>query len=191
MEETFARLSEVIITPQIVERKSRGYTVESDAAFEEVDAMLKNGDKAVLQAICNHALRLCNAESVGFSLCGFINDEPMFNWHVTSGAITSLGKRYSPRYGSPCGTVIELFSYQIFRHPEWHYPWAWENGYIVPEMICMPIYQDNHQPIGTFWLMHKEGDHFDHEDVRMISVLVAFIRKAYKNKALRELFVFS
>lgn len=191
LEEAFARLSEVLITSQIVERKPRDYTPESDFVFEEINTRIRSGDPTVLQAICDHALQLCKAESVGLSLCGFVNEEPVFNWHVTAGASANGGKQYSPRYGTPCGTVLELFSYQIFRHPEWHYPWAWENGFVIHEMISMPIYKDNHEPIGTFWLMHKEGSHFDHEDIRIISVLVAFIRRMYKSRVFQDLFVFS
>jgi hypothetical protein len=191
LEETFAKLSEVIITPQIVERKSRGYTLESDLVFEEINNRIKSGDRAVLQAICDHALRLCKAESVGLSLFGFVDDAPVFNRHVTAGGMATTEKIYSPRDDTPCGTVMELFSYQIFRHPEWHYPWVWNNGFVIHEMITMPIYQDNHEPLGTFWLMHKEDDHFDQEDVRLISVFVGLIRKAFKHPALNDLFVFS
>ena len=191
MEEAFVGLSDVLITPRIVERKPRGYTAESDQAFGLIDSKIKKGDITALQDICDYGLKLCKAESAGLSLCGFVMDEPVFNWHVISGAATKLGNIYFPRYGTPSGTAMELFSYQIFHHPERHYPWVRENGLVIHEMITMPIYLDNHEPFGTFWLMHKEGNHFDREDIRIISILVTFIRKAINNKAFEKVLKFS
>lgn len=190
MEESFVGLSDVLITPQIAERKSRGYTAESDQAFELIDSKIKKADKTALQDICDYGLKLCKAESAGFSLYGFIMDEPVFNWCVVSGAAASKTKVCSPRYGTPCGTAMDLFSYQIFHHPERHYPWVRENDLVIPEMITMPIYLDNHEPFGTFWLMHKEGSHFDREDIRIISILVTFIRKALNNKGFEKVLTF-
>lgn len=191
MEEAFVRLSEVLITPRIVERISRNYTTESDRAFELIDRKIKKGDITALQDICDYGLKFCHAESVGLSLCGFINEMPVFNMHVSSGPISARGKIYSPRDGTPCGTVLDLFSYQLFHHPERHYPWVRENNFVIPELITMPIYLDNHEPFGTFWLIHKEGGLFDREDIRIISILVAFIRKALNNNAFQEVLKFS
>lgn len=190
MDETLVKLSEVIITPRIVERKSRAYTPESDQAFAIIDSKISNGDTSALQDICDYGLKLCNADSVGLSLCGFVNDEPVFNWHVTSGVASTKGQIYSPRNNTPCGTVMELFSYQVFQHPERHYRWVKEKGFVVPEMITMPIYLDNHEPFGTFWVIHEEGKHFDREDIRIISILVALIRKSLNNPALQKALTF-
>ena len=191
MEEAFVGLSDVLITPRIVERKSRHYTTESDEVFQLIDSKIKKGDKSVLQDICEYGLKLCKAESAGLSICGFIMDEPVFNWHVVAGAATKLGHVYSPRYGTPSGTAMDLFSYQLFQHPERHYPWLRENGLVIPELISMPLYLDNHEPFGTFWLIHGEGKHFDREDIRIISVLVTFVRKVLKHKVLQKVLTFS
>lgn len=192
MGNTLVKLSEVLITPQLADRIPRPYTAESDAIFEAIDQKIKNGDKTALQDICDAALKLCNADSAGISLCGFWNDEPVFNWHVVAGsAVTHKDHMYSPRFGTPCGTVLDLFSYQMFRHPEKHYSWVKERNFIVPEMITMPIYLDNHEPFGTFWLTHQEGRHFDREDIRITSILVALIRKSLNNPALRKALTFS
>lgn len=190
MENALVKLSEVLITAQLVDRNSRPYTAESDAVFEIIDQKINNGDTTAVQDICDAALKLCNADSAGLSLCGFINDEPVFNWHVTAGQASTMGQIYSPRNDTPCGTVMELFSYQVFRHPERYYQWVKKRGFVIPEMITMPIYLDNHDPFGTFWLMHKEGNHFDHEDIRIISILVALIRKSLNHPVLQKAFTF-
>lgn len=191
MEEAFVGLSDVLITPRIVERNPRHYTTESDQAFGLIDSKIKKGDITALQDICDYGLKFCHAESVGLSLCGFINEVPVFNRQVGAGLIAAKGNYYSPRDGTPCGTVLDLFSYQIFHHPERHYSWVRENNFVIPEMITMPIYLDNHEPFGTFWLIHKEDNHFDREDIRIISILVTFIRKALNNKAFEKVLKFS
>lgn len=192
LDETFVRLSEVIITPRILERKSRGYTAEFDPVFRKLDQRVERNDRWALLAICKAALEFCKADTVGLSLFGYVNDEPVFNWEVAVGRAADLvGKIYSPRENTPCGTVIEMYSYQVFRHPERHYRWARENGFVIPEMITMPIYKDDMQPFGTFWLMHGEGKYFDGEDIRIISMLLSLINKAIRKDAYRKVLTFS
>ena len=192
LDEPFVRLSEVIITTRISQRKARAYTAEFDQAFRKLDLRVDRDDKWALQAICNAAREYCRAESAGLSLCGYVDDEPVFNWEVAAGkAAGMVGKIYSPRNNTPCGTVMEMYSYQVFRHPERHYRWARENGFVVPEMITMPIYKEDMQPFGTFWLMHGEGKHFDGEDIRIISMLLSLINKAIRREVYRKLLSFT
>jgi hypothetical protein len=192
LQEAFIKVSEVIITPRISERKSRGYTADFDEAYHELNARLARDDLSVLQAICDTALKFCRAESTGLSLFGYVDGQPIFNWEVVSGKAAPLaGKIYSPRDNTPCGTVLEMYSYQVFRHPERHYRWARENGFVVPEMITMPIYKEDLQPLGTFWLMHGEGNYFDQEDIRITSMLLTLFNKALRKKAYRKMLTFS
>lgn len=191
LQEAFMKVSEVIITPRIPERKSRGYTLEFDETYRQLEARLESNDTTLLQAICDSALRFCKAESACISLYGYRKDEPCFNWGVASGKAAAMaGKVYSPRE-TPCGTVLDMYSYQVFRHPERHYRWARENGLVVPEMITMPIYTENMQPFGTFWLMHSEGNFFEAEDIRIISMLLLLINRALGKKALQDMLTFS
>ncbi|HEU4708111.1 MAG TPA: GAF domain-containing protein, partial [Methylophilaceae bacterium] len=179
MDEPLVSLSEVIITLRILRRKSRGYTEQFDEVFEQLEKRVERYDKSVLQGICDAAREFCNTESAGLSLFGYVDDQPVFNWEVASGkAAAMVGKMYSPRDNTPCGTVMEMYSYQVFRHPERHYRWARDNGFVIPEMITMPIYKEDMQPFGTFWLMHAEGNHFESEDIRIISMLLSLINKA-------------
>lgn len=192
LDKPFVSISEVIITPRILRRKTRGYTTEFDEAFRRLDNLVERNDPTALQCLCDEALKHCRAESAGLSLLGYVNDEPVFNWEVASGkAEAMVGKMYSPRHNTPCGTVLEMYSYQLFRHPEWHYRWASENGFVVPEMITMPIYKEDMQPFGTFWLMHGEDHHFDSEDIRIISMLLSLINKALAKPAYRNILTFS
>lgn len=192
MEEALVRLSEVLITPQILARKSRGYSPEFDEVYQDINDKIEGNDLSATQAICNAALKFCHAESVCLSLFGYINDEAVFNWEVAAGkAAAQVGKIYSPRGNTPCGTALEMYSYQVFRHPERHYRWVKENGFVVPEMITIPIYKEDMQAFGTFWLMHAEGKHFDREDIRIISMLLSLINKALRKKAFRKALTFS
>jgi len=192
LEQALVRLSEVIITPQILARRSRGYSQGFDDVYRNLNDKVECNDLSALQDICDAARKFCQAESVGLSLFGYINEEPVFNWEVAAGkAATLVGKIYSPRDDTPCGTALEMYSYQVFRHPERHYRWVKENGFVVPELITMPIYKDDMQSFGTFWLMHAEGKHFDKEDIRIISVLLSLINKALTKKAFRKALAFS
>lgn len=186
------RLSEVIITPQILERKSRSYTYEFDPAYQLLHERVERNDTTVLQALCDAAREYCRAESAGLCLFGYLDDEPVFNWEVVSGKVKAMaGKLYSPRDHTPCGAAIEMYSYQVFRHPERHYRWLRDNNLVVPEMITMPLYKEDHQPFGTFWLVHATGNHFDQEDVRIISRLLSLINKALRKNFYRSVLTFS
>lgn len=192
LDKSFVSLSEVIITPRILRRKTRGYTADFDEAFRRLDECVARNDKSALQKICDEARKHCRAESAGISMFGYINDEPVFNWEVVSGKADGIvGKMYSPRDSTPCGTVLEMYSYQVFRHPERHYRWVRDNGFVIPEMITMPIYKEDMQPFGTFWLMHAEGDHFDSEDIRIISMLLSLINKALAKQTYRDVLTFA
>lgn len=192
LDEPLVSLSEVIITLRLLKRKSRGYTAEFDEAFMQLDQRVERNDKTALQAICDAAREFCKAESAGLSLFGYVRDEPVFNWEVTSGMATALvGKVFSPRDDTPCGTVLDMYSYQVFRHPERHYRWLRASGFVVPEMITMPIYKDDMQPFGTFWLAHAEGRHFDSEDIRIISMLLMLINKALARQPYRDTLTFA
>lgn len=185
-------LSEVIITQRLLKRKSRSYTAKFDEAFIQLGERVEHGDKSALQAICDAAHKFCKVETAGLSLCGYMRDEPVFNWEVVSGnAATMAGKIYSPRHDTPCGTVLDMYSYQVFCHPERHYAWVRDNGFVVSEMITMPIYTEDMQPLGTFWLMHSEGHHFDSEDIRIISMLLTLINKALAKDVYRQAMTFT
>jgi hypothetical protein len=188
LDESLARLSEVIITPQILERQARPYTHEFDDVYQNLLNQVEAGDDAAMQAICDAALKYCHAESAGLSLLDYVNDKPVFNWVVGSGeTVAMVGKIFSPRDNTPCGTTLEMYSYQVFRHPERHYRWVKENGFVVPEMIVVPIYKSDMQSVGTFWLMHAEGNHFDKEDIRIISMLLTLINKVLGKEDLRSM----
>lgn len=173
-------LPEVLITNQLALRKPRPYTEGSDAAFNIIHKKIQQGRKSIFRDICEYGLNLCNADASGLSLLSYVNDQPVFEWTKMAGAGPDF-KVYSPRHDCPCGTVLDLYSYQIFRHPERHYAWVKEANFVIPEMISMPIYNDDLSPLGTLWLMHKEGQHFTREDVRIMTALTGFLRAAAKN----------
>lgn len=173
-------LSEVLITNQLALRGSRPYTEGSEEAFDTIHKKIQQSNESLFRDICESGLKLCNANAAGLSLLGYANDQPVFEWIKIAGPGPAF-RVYSPRYDSPCGTVLDLYSYQIFRHPERYYTWVKETNFVIPEMISMPIYSDDLSPLGTLWLMHKEGRHFDREDVRIMTALTGFLRAAAKN----------
>ena len=173
-------LSRVLITNQLALRKPRPYTEGSDEAFNVLHKKVQQGDESILQDICEYGLNLCNADASGLSVLGYVNDQQVFEWSKMAGNGPNF-KVYSPRHDCPCGTVLDLYSYQIFRHPERHYTWVKETNFVIPEMISMPIYNDDLSPLGTLWLMHKEGWHFTREDVRIMTALTGFLRVTAKN----------
>lgn len=192
LNDTLVSLSEVIITLRLLKRKSRGYTEAFDEVFQQLDKRVEGNDKLALQAICDAAREFCKAESAGLSLFGYVRDEPVFDLEVTSGmAAPMVDKVFSPRNDTPCGTVLDMYSYQVFRHPERHYRWMRDNGFVIPEMITMPIYKDDMQPLGTFWLAHAEGCHFDSEDIRIISMLLTLINKVLAKQQYRNTLTFA
>lgn len=183
-------MSDVVITTQLATRGSREFSLASENAFDAVYAKILVGDETALQDICDFALNLCKAESAGLSLLGFINDQHVFNWARTAGKVPKF-KVYSPSNDCPCGTVLEMYSYQVFQHPENYYEWVKANKFVIPEMISMPIYRDDLTALGTFWVMHKEGNHFDWEDVRILTTLVSFVKTASRSDKFKKALTFS
>lgn len=173
-------LSEVLITNQLALRKPRSYTEGSDEAFNIIHKRVQQDRNSIFEDICEYGLNLCNADAAGLSLLSYVNDQPVFEWTKMAGAGPDF-KVYSPRHDCPCGTVLDLYSYQVFRHPERHYAWMKEISFVIPEMISMPIYNEDLSPLGTLWLIHKEGHHFAREDVRIMTALTGFLRATAKN----------
>lgn len=178
-------MSDVVVTTQLATRGSREFTPASEAAFDMIHTKISVGDETVLQDICDLALELCNAKTAGLSLLGFVNDEHVFNWARTAGKVPKF-KVYAPKNDCPCGTVLDMYSYQVFQHPERYYKWMKAQKFVIPEMISMPIYRDDLTALGTFWVMHKEGNHFDWEDVRILTTLVSFIKSTFRSGRFKE-----
>jgi len=144
---------------------------EVEVLLELARLMAGHDQSTVLSTIATNALKLCKAESAGFSILEPADDgKEIFRWTATCGRMQLFEGGTTPADFSPCGFCLEANSPQLFVHPERHY------SYLRPiaplsELLLVPMYVGNDW-LGTVWVMcHQKRRRFDGEDVRLVTEL--------------------
>jgi GAF domain-containing protein len=171
-EETAMELNDVLITPVLTTRKTRQANVFTErSGLDLVARRTSYGRKAVLEALCEFALETCGADAAGISVKYESADGAGFAWEVLAGELKKQAAGNVP-LDSPCGVCLERGTPQLFSHPERHYKWMHEAGFVVPEVLVVPMYSARRTPFGTLWIISNTDDsHFDSEDARIMQAV--------------------
>ena len=168
-----AALESVITTAQLSARASRVPDYETECSIlESLSLGMVRSPELLLRRLALAALVLCRAGSAGVSLV-----EPggtRFRWRALSGQLASHLGDTMPRAFSPCGTVAERNSIQLFSYPQRHFEYFAALRPTIVEVLLVPFLFAA-QPVGTIWVMHHdEQHHFDSEDARLMRNLSRF-----------------
>jgi hypothetical protein len=165
-------LHDVLITPALQSRKSR--QLNGFAERRGLDLVARRasfGRQAVLEALCEFALETCRADFAGISVRYETEEEAGFAWEVLAGVFENHIRGKVP-LDSPCGVCLERGLPQLFSHPERHYEWMREAGFVISEVLVVPMYSRGRTPMGTLWIVQKDdGRHFDQEDARVMAAM--------------------
>jgi len=134
----------------------------------------------ILQKLIDTAISLCKSHSAGLSLVEKKNGQTFFRWHATAGQWSPYVGSKLPRYGSPCGTVLDLNCVLHMVRPEQHYPFPPEISPAIAEVLLVPFHMGG-IAVGTIWIIaHDDSRQFDREDERLMTNLAAFAGSAYQ-----------
>jgi signal transduction histidine kinase len=125
---------------------------------------------ATVESVCT----LCGADSAGITVAETHSDgSETLRWIATAGRIQELGLQALPREYSPCGTVLDRRSPQLFSYPGRYFTYI-ENSWDVVELLLVP-WEVGSTIRGTLWaVMQNNSKQFDREDLRMLQMLVLF-----------------
>ena len=174
-------LEAVISTAELAWRPTRppDYRAESQALVELAEHMARTPQE-ILQRLVETALKLCHAGSAGVSIIEDEHGLEIFRWHALTGALATHLWGTTPRYFSPCGTVVDTNAIQKMSNLELHYRYFAEVKPTVVEALLIPFTVEG-KTVGTIWVVTHDSTHqFDAEDARLIADLGKFASAAYQ-----------
>lgn len=174
-------LDAVISTYELKRRppRSSDHAAENRALVALAQAMV-NSPRELLQKLADVALDLCHAGSAGISIIEQDGDQQIFRWHALAGELASHLGGTTPRYFSPCGTVVDLNAVQLMSRLERHYRYFQAVKPQIVEALLVPFTVAG-RTIGTIWIVaHTEERKFDAEDERLMTDLGKFAAAAYQ-----------
>ena len=178
----WARLSSVIITPQLSARppreKNRG---QVSAALEQLATRLSGVEQELLDAVVRAALELCDAGTAGFSV--LYDEEQVFRWDALAGALAGAKGGTTPRTWSPCGTTLDFGTPQLFSNPSRCFEYFADAPHQIFEGLVVPVYVGK-KPLGTLWVASHDDRRFDREDLQVLQTFADFCGSAVR--AMRE-----
>ena len=167
------QLDDIIITGELPTRKSRPVDVFAERrALNTIARRMSYGRGAVFDTLCDMALTLCRADSVGISILENTDGAECFTWEAVAGKLEGRHGGKAPRHHSPCGVTLERRAAQLFSHPERYFEWMRQAALPIVEGLVIPLYKQGREAYGTIWiLLHEGGGLFDKEDARIMTAL--------------------
>ena len=138
-------------------------------AIQDLAHRMANRPAQVLPRLTDLALELCNAESCGVSVLE--GDE--FRWQGVSGRLAALEGTTTPAHCSPCSICLDRRTPVLLQHPERIYPWIADTNVEVPEILLVPL-MSSQGPLGTVWIVAKDGQALNAGHARVMSELAVF-----------------
>ncbi len=151
-------------------------------AIQDLARQMAEQPDQVLPRLVHLAMELCGGQSAGISLYEAQPPGPgNFRWHHLAGRYANFLGGTTPRDFSPSGVCLDLNHPILMARPERVYAFLSEAGVPNYEVLLVPLYAGQPDPLGTLWVIsHDEAIHFDSGDVRVTSELAAFAGIALK-----------
>ncbi|MBH8577283.1 PAS domain S-box protein [Nostocaceae cyanobacterium CENA369] len=179
-QEEIITVENIVITEELDRRNSRAANLlKENQALQALARQLVNQPQTMLQSLVDKALELCIWGTAGVSLLEVTaNGEEIFCAHVLAGVLAEYLGGTTPRDVSPCGVCLERGTPQLYSYPERYFTYLQAANTPIVEELVLPLIADNHA-LGTIWIMsHSEQQHFDSEDVRVMTSLADFAAAA-------------
>ena len=151
-------------------------------AIQDLARKMAEQPDQVLPRLVHLAMELCGGQSAGISLYEARPPGPgIFRWHHLAGRYADFLGGAIPRDFSPSGVCLDQDHPILMARPERVYAYLSEAGVPNYEVLLVPLYAGQPDPLGTLWVIsHDEAIHFDSGDVRVTSELAAFAGIALK-----------
>jgi two-component sensor histidine kinase len=164
-------VAEVSITHELLRRPcpAPDYLREK-LALQDLAQEMADHPEGLLPRLVKQALEICDADSGGISVL----EGDVFRWLGLAGQLAAFEGATTPRNFSPCGVCIDSRCAILMERPERVYGWIADAGITVPEVLLVPLLVKGGTPIGTLWIVAREGQHFNGGHERVMSELAAF-----------------
>ena len=101
-------------------------------------------------------------------------DGDVFRWTALVGKLSAFEGATTPRNFSPCGVCLDQSSPVLMEQPERAYSWIADANITVPEVLLVPLMRHGAVPVGTLWVVAREGHKFHSGHARALSEMAVF-----------------
>lgn len=138
--------------------------------------------ETILQELVHAAVDLCGADSAGISIeMEDGNDQQFYHWIATAGLYSGFLGAILPRQPSACGLCLERGHAQHFTVNRKFFEILGVEAPLVTDGILLPWKTEDTR--GTIFVMaHGRTEAFDHDDVRLMSMLADFAAMGYRQQ---------
>jgi two-component sensor histidine kinase len=144
-------------------------------ALQDIAAQMLDHPEQLLPKLVQRAMQITGAASAGISAFEEQEGSPgIFRWCFLHGELARFEGATTPRNYSPCGVCLDRFEPTLTRHPERYYSWISDAGVVCPEVLLVPIYLAEGQPLGTLWIVAEQENYFDSGHARVMRELASF-----------------
>lgn len=170
-------VAQVFITDELSRRPPSvpNYTRQK-LGIQELAGKMADRPDELLPHLVELALDICDADSAGVSVL----EGPVFRWLGLKGKLATFEGANTPRDFSPCGICLDRHAPILMAHPERVYDWIAEARITVPEVLLVPLFVNDEAPLGTLWVVARDGQKFDSGHVRVMTELAGFTGMAVR-----------
>ena len=144
-------------------------------ALQDIAAQMVDHPEQVLPKLVERAMEMTGATSAGISEFESREEGPgVFRWRDLKGELAPFEGAFTPRDYSPCGVCLDRLEPTLTRHPERHYSWISDAGVRCPEVLLVPLYVAQGEPLGTLWIVSEREGYFDSGHARIMRELASF-----------------
>ena len=130
-------------------------------AIQDLARKMAEQPDQVLPRLVHLAMELCGGQSAGISLYEAQPPGPgIFRWHHLAGRYANFLGGTTPRDFSPSGVCLDQDHPILMARPERVYAFLSETGVPNYEVLLVPLYAGQPDPLGTLWVIsHDEAIH--------------------------------
>ena len=173
--------SDVFITSELDRRVPRKIDyLQEKRALQDLAARMVENPEEVLPRFVDLAMEMTGSISAGLSLFEETPAPGIFRWQYVRGTLLPFDGTTTPRNYSPCGVTLDQDRPVLSAHPERVYTWISDANITVPEVLLVPLYLGNKEPLGTLWIVSDKTGHFDSGHARAMTELASFVGKALR-----------
>ncbi|HLH91946.1 MAG TPA: HWE histidine kinase domain-containing protein [Xanthobacteraceae bacterium] len=170
-------IAEVSITHELLRRASPAPDyLREKLALQDLAQQMADHPEQLLPHLVAQAMDICDAAAAGISVL----EGDVFRWLGLTGTLAAFEGTTTPRDFSPCGVCIDNRDAVLMARPERVYGWIADANLTIPEVLLVPLLARGEAPIGTLWVVAREGQQFHTGHERVMTELAAFTSVALR-----------
>ena len=166
-----AAVAQVFTTDELLVRPAPAPDyLREKLALQDLARSMADHPADVLPRLVALSMDICDADSAGISVL----DGDQFRWTSLVGKLSAFEGATTPRNYSPCGVCLDQRSPILMERPERAYSWIADANISVPEVLLVPLMRHGVVPVGTLWVVAKEGHKFHSGHARVMAEMAVF-----------------